>query len=628
MSFSALSASLLARENLIPEGLDATNNRVFSQVTTGGTYFAAVSGPIGPFGNPVLQTQDGKAVQAVSGRTGMPWFPVNSASVKCRFYVPPGAGHNIAANVVERNAALTQTTTQICSHLTTTRKIGTLTSPAGTFDVYEWTVTWKPDSIEWSMYASLNYTSLAGITLWAGMWAIPGDQNFADPGIVYNRKIPSYGIPDPFISTQIQAALDAPSVYTPPTPSSPAAYLRMFGANDTGIMIDVYDWTATGNTAYLTRTIPLLDAYRDLRDDKLATPLVDFTGVVRKAWGADAYQSLTDGVYASGTNLASPPHPGVIAHWPLHMAATVWPALRWVEAVNNSKTVDATLVTKAAEVKIWALEALHEFDSQFATETHITNTDPNPLQAGEGRYFLKYDPSKAGALREGYLYVPGSTELPLNMDMFVAAALYVAARVTRGTANTASAESLEFLNKADRILRRYKRSLYRGIGFLGSYYSRQGTWVASGYTASTSGSPSFNGWTGYTTIAAGASGSQTVGEDSDHMCYNLRAIAEYRKTSQNVILTQDDLNGIAGQFFAFWPHWSAQRARYYLDTPTGVYLNNLTLVAGPPDAIWAELADVEPRIAKWLREWYRNPPTVAFTRAGTVGMLLSRNILL
>lgn len=601
---SPLYTRRVTTRNLIADGLNPTTQQSALKWQTSSGYVVPETVTTGgPLGYGYARNPVGAKINATMLPYGTAPLPkVVGTGIKVRLLIKQASGHWFVVTMAERNAGGTITYTNLISHVTPTKKIGTYNG----YDVYEASLTWRGDTVDWSLNCAVNYQpSATGQSEFGGLWTVRADEEFADWPRVSPVLDPVYNNLDYLSESQIRAALYTPSTQPVPTAATAPAPAYLYGVGDLAIMGYVRKYMATGDVEFLRSAVPYVNGIISIRDDNRSPQRVDFTGIVRKLWGTDYFQSVTDGVI-SGSAGTNPPHPGVNQHWQVHTGVICWALLRYAEVVSWIPNISSTapdINTAATNAKAAALEALHEWDGQFATETHATNTDPSPMLAGEGRWFVKYNSSLPTAQRDGYAYVPGGTELPFNMDCMMAAAVYVAARVTRGTADARSAESAAFLDKADRVMRRLKRSLFQRAGYTGYHYQRQGTWFASGYTNGQAGSPGALGTTAILSISPPPfSGAQFVGEDTSHLMHTLRGIAECVQTTDTPIFTPDDLAGLGRTLTYYWPNWFKQR-QDYLETPTKNYPQGANTTPVTNGMEWS-LMPLDPRARGTLRQWY------------------------
>lgn len=611
----------LTYTSLIPDGGRPTRG-VWLKVKPGGSYGPLVVGPPGPLGSATALNTEGRWLSLDANPDTLP-LPAGRAGIILRAYLKPAPGHNWNVRVVPYNAAggAINSGTVVLSHAVASTPVGTLDD----HNVYEATFTdWHADAVAYNLQINLNFTNLTGQSSLAGVNVIPVYLAFAD-----DRAMQSPPAASVFEAAAIGGELAKPGGYTLPTETDlPTTYF--FLKPELGVAGDVYAFHATRDWAMLQRAQPMITALLALRDDRRTTPWADFRGIVRKSWSTDQFQPTPDGnMWGTRNVTATPPHPGVRVNFHLHTGLIVYPILLWCEAVLNAPTAPAALTTAANTYLAACLEALHDFDAQFATETHVTNTETNggagatsgKLLALEGRYFMAYDSAQPVASREGYSYLPGGVEVPINQDCAMVAALYVAYRLTRGLGSSPTAEATEFKNKADRIMRRFKRMLYSLDGYTGWRYQRGFTWMNTVWDTTTANAPYAMGWSAYTNSL---NNSQRIGDDIGHATYVLRAVRECFQTSN--VLTTDEVAGIARTLMSgYWASGNNQR-RFYLDT-TEPYSSGRSGVDNVPQTAlleWAPFCGFDRRIAGVLREWYDQG---RINRPLTAGMLKAQGII-
>lgn len=609
-----------ATVNLLPEGNDVLVHGGGLQPYKGTAYVPPVRGGKGPLGGDIAMNTDG----GWSAWTVLPNVlpvPATGETVKVRIYMKPLAGHqnNVRLNPITKNQ--TELFGTESSGITITTATATVGTTADGFGIYEFTSkTWPADCLGFIIAVNLNFTKLAGQSQLGGVIVTPSSQTVRkDTALPTMPRGPRSGLSEREISQEIDNA----SFYAIPTEASKLTEY-CFDTAQVGIWADVQSFRASSNYNYLLRSMPMIDAIIALRDDRRSSARADFRGIVRPLWGTDQFQPRTDGdLYAVRDINAVPLHPGVYVHFPLHQALLVHPILLWIEAVRGSQAMPATLTTAATTYLTRCLEVIdHLCANNYASSTHETNTDPSPMLAGEGRFFMTYDSSQPVANREGYSYLAGGIEMPINMDSQVSAALYAAYRLTRGTGTAAATAAAGYKDKADSIMRRVKRSLYSMEGFTGWRYTRLGTWQQTPWTTtSPANNPYLKGWSRYTNPATNAT---AYGEDWDHITISLRGIRECWHTSN--IFTQEEVTGMARSILgAYWLHPQSMRS-YYMPTPE-LFWSRTTGISNAPGITSPELAWLtayDTRLSGLLREWYASG---RFNRRYAAGHLRAHGIL-
>ncbi|GGO32739.1 hypothetical protein [Deinococcus humi] len=615
-------AGRLATENMLPDGGNLGLFGAGLKFNVGANWTPPVQGTPGPLGGKSILNTPGGWLALNTLRDPIS-LPANRGPVKVWVYAKFLAGHSNNIYITVINSAGQELLSSaegatIASLSSTTPKVGTTSDGYGIYEITS-KATWPADAVAFGIQLNLNFTKAAGQSEVGGVLIFPAASVPADPSVinpVSRGQRAGYGEED------VRRELYATQPYVLPT-ASQRLYEWVFDLGVVNVQSDVYAFKVTTDFDMLRRSIPLIDAALALRDDRRSPVTPDFMGVTRPLWGTDSFQPSVDGNMYSARVLASPPHPGVLVHYPLHQALLIYPILLWVEAVEQSQFTPTDLTAKAASYKTLALESLHALDDLYADSTHATNTD-NSLLAGEGRYFMRFNTAATGGMRDGYSYIPGGIECPINMDATVAAALFVAYRLTRGFGISPTPEATGFMTKALGIMRRIKRDLYVMDGVHVWHYTRRGTWQNLAWTTTTPVvNPYTSGWTGYTSNSANLIG---YGEDFGHVSGTLRGIKECVETAGSVF-TRDEVAGMSRTIMSIY--WSTPRfmRSFYLPTLEQGWNKGLTAVDHKvppfaPDLSWP--AQFDARLAQQLREWYA---TGFLTRRYAVGIMRWHGLL-